>query len=189
MLTDRWDVSHVCIAVPDLEVAMGTYTEAFGIEWGTVLHFSEEGLVVSPEQTMEMTVVAPGIGEGASMEGLREVCSTNGGGIAAGLPVAALELAHAAGFSPASTLWGCPDGREYVHHISYWVDDMEAESRSLMDKGFTLEITTAPGDVARGFGYLVSPAGLRIELSDRSTKAAVARYYTTGVLDFETVGA
>jgi catechol 2,3-dioxygenase-like lactoylglutathione lyase family enzyme len=190
MLIDRWDVAHVCMAVDDLDAAMARYTAAFGIEWGPVLVFSGEGLVLSASRTIEMRVVAPPYGDGVSMQGLREVCSINGGTTGPeGLPFTALELAHAEDSSPAYTIWGCPAGREYVHHIAYWVDSVEDESRHLLEQGFELEFTTYPGDVARGFGYLRSPGGLRIELSDRATKAAVGRFYTTGQFDTGAVAA
>src|SRR5579864_1957629 len=122
MLTDRWDLAHICIAVDDLDAGMARYTEAFGLEWGPILNFSSEGLVLSPTHTMPMATIAPGLGGPMSMEGLREVWSVNGATVNdVGLPVAPLELAHARNFSPAHTIWGCTDGREYVHHIAYWV--------------------------------------------------------------------
>jgi catechol 2,3-dioxygenase-like lactoylglutathione lyase family enzyme len=184
MLIDRWDVSHVCMAVDDLEAAMARYTAAFGVRWGPVLTFSADGLVVSEQTTVPMPVVAPRYGAGLSMEGLREVCSMNGGTVGPeGLPVAGIELAHARESSPAYPLWGCDGGREYVHHIAYWVDSVEDESRHLIEQGFELELAPPPGDVARGFGYLRSPGGVRIELSDRSTKEAVGRFYSTGRFD------
>lgn len=190
MLTDHWDVAHICMAVDDLDAAMARYTAAFGIEWGPVLVFSGEGLILPDNSTVALPVVAPPYGDGVTMEGLREVCSINGGAIGAeGLPLAALELAHAEKSSPAYPIWGCPDGREYVHHIAYWVDSVEDESRHLIDQGFELELTTPPADVARGFGYLRSPGGHRIELSDRATKSAVGRFYSTGQFDLGAVAA
>jgi catechol 2,3-dioxygenase-like lactoylglutathione lyase family enzyme len=184
MLIDRWDIAHICFAVDDLEAAMERYTDAFGLEWGPILNYSSEGLVVSPTQTLRMATVAPSHGGPMSMEGLREVWSVNGATVnSAGLPLPALELAHARNFSPAYTIWGCPGGNEYVHHIAYWVDDIEAESRHLVDRGFTVEFTSPPGDQLRGFGYLVSPGGMRVELEDIRRKEPIAKWFSTGVLD------
>jgi catechol 2,3-dioxygenase-like lactoylglutathione lyase family enzyme len=190
MLIDRWDTAHICIAVDDLEAAMARYTDAYGLEWGPILTYSSEGLVLSPSETMPMAVVTPGLGEGVSLEGLREVWSVGGPTVGPeGLPIAALELAHAESFSPAHTIWGCPPGQEYVHHIAYWVDDLEAESRHLVERGFTVEFTTPPGDLLRGFGYLRSPGGLRIELEYRDRKATIAQWFATGELDASAVRA
>ncbi len=184
MLIDRWEVAHICIAVDDLDAAMTRYTQTFGLEWGPVMTFSSEGLVLSPTNTMPMAAVAPRVGGHASLDGLREVWSVNGATVnAVGLPVPAIELAHARGFSPAYTIWGCPPGQEYVHHLAYWVDDVEAESRHLVERGFSVELTAPPGDVLRGFGYLRSPGGLRIELEDIRRKEPIARWFTTGVLE------
>jgi Glyoxalase/Bleomycin resistance protein/Dioxygenase superfamily len=184
MLAERWDVAHICIAVDDLDAAMARYTDAFGLRWGPIMTFSDEGLVLSPTETMPMPTVAPGLGEGGIMDGLREVWSVNGVNVSPeGLPIPALELAHARAFSPAFTIWGCPNGQEYVHHMAYWVEDLEAESRHLVERGFSVEFTMPPGDLLRGFGYLRSPAGLRIELEDRARKGPIARYLETGVLE------
>jgi catechol 2,3-dioxygenase-like lactoylglutathione lyase family enzyme len=184
MLVDRWDIAHICIAVDDLDAGMARYTEAFGLEWGPILNYSSEGLVLSPTNTMPMPSIAPGLGDGLSLEGLREVWSVNGPTKGPeGLPLPALELAHARSFSPAFTIWGCQPGQEYVHHIAYWVDDLETESRHLVDNGFVVEFTQPPGDLIRGFGYLRSPGGLRIELENRARKGPIANWFATGELD------
>lgn len=169
---------------------MARYTAAFGVRWGPVLRFSAEGLVLDGDRTVEMPVVSPPYGDKVTMEGLREVCSINGGMTGPeGLPVAGLELACAEPSSPAYPLWGAAIGHEYMHHIAYWVDSVQDESRHLIEQGFELELTAPPGGIARGFGYLRSPGGVRIELSDRSTKAAVGRFYSTGQFDHGAVAA
>ena len=184
MLSDRWDVAHICIAVDDLDAGMARYAEAFGLEWGPILYYSAEGLVLSPTHTMPMATCAPGHGEGISMDGLREVWSVNGGTpTASGLPLVPIELAHARDFSPAYTIWGCPHGQEFVHHIAYWVDDIEAESTKLIEQGWTVEFTAPPGDRLRGFGYVRSPGGIRIELEDIRRKEPIAKWFATGTLD------
>jgi catechol 2,3-dioxygenase-like lactoylglutathione lyase family enzyme len=177
MLTDHWDISHICIAVPDLEAAMTEYSAAFGVRWSPLLDYS--GAVT-------LDVASPLHGHGATMLGLREVLSRDGAAaIAGGPPFAGLELAHAEPFSPAWTIWGCPDKRQYVHHICYWVDDIEAESAHLVEHGLARELTVAPGDRARGFAYHVSPGGFRIELMRREDKAAIAGWFATGELELE----
>ena len=67
-----------------------------------------------------------------------------------------------------------------MHHIAYWVDDLEAESRHLVDNGFIVELTQPPGDLIRGYGYLRSSGGLRIELEKRARKGPIAKWFATG---------
>jgi catechol 2,3-dioxygenase-like lactoylglutathione lyase family enzyme len=178
MLTDRWDIAHICIAVPDMEQAMKHYEAAFGIEaWGPLLDYTEG---------VEIDVASPMLGGEVSMRGLGEIWSLSGSEIVSGSPpFAPFELASAAPFSPSSTIWGCPDGREYVHHICYWVDDLVAEADHLIENGFSLELTIAPGDRAKGFAYLVSPAGMRVELMQQSDKAAFGRWLKSGVIELD----
>jgi hypothetical protein len=175
MLVDRWDLGHICIAVDDLDAAMERYSRDFGMEWSAIMTFTEGGLVLGDGSLMEMPVTSPVHGEGVSMEGLREVWGTRG--IDTGddvMPAATIELCSARPFSPAYTIWGCPTGQEYVHHIAWWVEDTEAESRNLIDQGYRVEFTTPPGDLLRGFGYLLSPFGLRVELQPVDFKGPTA---------------
>jgi catechol 2,3-dioxygenase-like lactoylglutathione lyase family enzyme len=177
MLTDYWDISHICIAVPDLDAAMTMYRKAFGVRsWGPLIDFTDD----------HMEVVSPLLGSAASMRGLREVGAKDGSDIVTGgPPFAALELAEAAPFSPAASIWGCPGGRHYVHHLCFWVDDIEAESAHLVEHGFALELTRTPGPAVRGFGYHLSPTGMRVELMGRDAKAPHATWLKTGVMTRE----
>ncbi len=181
MLTDHWDIAHICIAVDDLESAMATYEAAYGVTaWGPLLEFSDENT----------DVFSPLHGQKVSGEGFREIWAKNGTDIVAGgPPFAPIELAHAQRFTPAFTIWGAETGKHYVHHICYWVDDLEAESAHLAEHGFALELTLAPGDRARGFAYHLSPTGMRIELMRREDKPAVATWLEEGesVLDWSTM--
>jgi catechol 2,3-dioxygenase-like lactoylglutathione lyase family enzyme len=177
MLTDNWDISHICVAVDDLEAAMTMYSQSFGVDkWGPLLEFTEDN----------MDVASPLLGDRVSMVGLREVWARSGSTVVTeGPPFAPLELAHAERFSPAFSIWGCPDGRHYLHHICYWVDDLEAESAHLVEQSFARELTMAPGDPARGFAYHLSPTGMRVELMRREDKPAIARWLETGELDLD----
>jgi catechol 2,3-dioxygenase-like lactoylglutathione lyase family enzyme len=173
MITDDWDIAHVCIAVPDLEGAMEEHSRAFGVEWGSIAAFSSEAI----------TVVSPLLGDGASVDGLRAVWTHNGSKLVSeGPPYAPLELMQADRFSPAFTIWGCPDGRQHIHHICYWVDDLEAESAHLVENGFGVELTLEGGDPSRGFAYHRSATGMRIELMRTADKAAMAGWLQTGEL-------
>jgi catechol 2,3-dioxygenase-like lactoylglutathione lyase family enzyme len=180
---DHCDVSHICIAVDDLDRAMVRYGEAFGMEWAAPHTWSNEGLVLPSGAVVNMPFVMPLYDSRAGIEGLSGAYGINGMTGADGWPAAVIELAHAEKGSPAFTIWGCPPGHEYMHHIGYWVSDVEAESRHLITHGFAVEFTIPPGDVARGFGYHVSAGGLRIELLDRVNKPATWKFHTTGVLE------
>lgn len=177
MLTDRWDISHICIAVPDLEAGMREYEQSFGVRrWGPLLDFSDDNMDVGSQLH----------GDRVSMAGLREIWARDGADLGGdGPPYAPLELACAEPFSPSYAIWGCPNGRQYVHHICYWVDDIEAESAHLIEHGFALEVTMAPGDKVRGFGYHLSPTGMRVELMRRQDKAAIGRWLATGELELD----
>ena len=111
MVTDDWDITHICIAVPDLEAAMERYARAFGIDWGPIALFSSDHFAVTS------TILDDGFG----VDGLRAVWAKNGSAAVAGAPpFAPFELMHAAPGSPAFAIWGCRDGREYLHHVCYW---------------------------------------------------------------------
>jgi catechol 2,3-dioxygenase-like lactoylglutathione lyase family enzyme len=178
MLTDHWDISHICVAVPDLEQGMKDYEAAFGVKsWGPLLDFTDG---------VDMEIGSQLHGKQVSMLGLKEIWSRNGSDIVSvGPPFAPLELACAEQFSPSYSIWGCPDGREYIHHICYWVDDIAAEGAHLIENGWSIEVTTAPGDRAKGFAYLLSPAGMRVELMQRGDKAAIGKWLETGELELD----
>jgi catechol 2,3-dioxygenase-like lactoylglutathione lyase family enzyme len=155
-----WDISHITVAVPDIEAAMAGYATAFGVEWGKLEDFSG------------MEIAAPLYpDEEISMEGLRLVWSRTN---------PALELAQATSGSPAERLWGVEKGEHRLHHVCYWVDDLGAASEYLADRGFALEITLPPGDVATGFAYHRNAEGMRVELMRSEDKPAVDRWLATG---------
>jgi catechol 2,3-dioxygenase-like lactoylglutathione lyase family enzyme len=174
MLTDRWDISHICLAVRDLDTAMELYANAFGMDWATPIDFAAMPLVGDSD-------VHEG---GVSHNGLRAVLSRNGGAVRAGVPLAALELAAAEPGSPAFRMWGCPDGRDYVHHIAYWVDDFDDETRHLAGHGFAREMYIDLGGGAE-VAYYTSPSGLRLELQNSAFKPATARFLATGKLELD----
>ena len=51
-----------------------------------------------------------------------------------------------------------------VHHVSYWVDDLEATTGVLTALGWTVEATGLEPDGSPRFRYLVGTDGHRIEL-------------------------
>ena len=168
MLNDSWDISHICIAVDDLENAMAEYSAAFGLEWGPVIEITPEFAATMPEG-------------GSTVEGLREVISRNGA-TEETWPTGAIQLASADESAPAYASFACTDGKHFVHHIAYWVDDVEAESAQLLKHGYTCEFLMGPEGRPMGACFK-SPAGVRIEISSSQTKLPAARFLATGKLD------
>lgn len=167
MLADSWEIFKICFAVPNLEVAMAEYERALGIVWGPIR--IPHG--VAPSDVFE---------GGISHEGSVAVLSTNTPESAfPGLPAAALELAYAEAGSPAFALWGCPDGKTYLHHIAYWVDDIAAESRHLLECGWRRELYL-PAEGEPRVIYHQSRLGLRVSLLSSSVKAATATRIAAG---------
>jgi hypothetical protein len=163
MLTDKWDVAHICLAVDDLAAAMDHYARALGVEWSPTIAFPAEFVVAS--DVFE---------DGVSHEGLEIAISRQ--------ERAALELACAEPGSPAFRMWGTDKGRHYVHHVAYWVHDLEAEARHLAEHGFVREMWVEPGDKPLT-AYYTSGSGTRIELYSTALEPIQAKFLATGELD------
>jgi hypothetical protein len=153
MITDRWDIVHIAIAVPDLERAMEEYTRGMGVEWGPVFD------VRLPDDVEADPA-------GFTTDGLRATVQRAGT-----VAVAPLELVWAAPGSPAFELYGCPDGQDYLHHVAYWVDDFDGESRHLSDQGFEREMLCRR-EGKNLFAYHKSKTSMRIELYPAESKRA-----------------
>jgi hypothetical protein len=125
VIFERWHIAHIAVAVDDLEEAMRDYSEAYGIVWGPVFG-------VPPDLEAKSDVYQGGV----SHDGLRAVLSQAG---PTSVSIAPLELICAEPDSQAVRLWGCPDGRHYVHHICYYVEDVDADSRYLSRLGHERE--------------------------------------------------
>src|SRR4051794_7849576 len=89
VLTDHWDISHICIAVDDLEAAKAIYGKAYGVtEWGPLLEYTEE--------TGSMDLASQVWSADVGTVGLRQIWAKNGSDIVAGgPPFACIELAEA----------------------------------------------------------------------------------------------
>lgn len=160
MIIDEWDLAHVAVVVDDLDAAMAMYSGAFGIQWGEVFEVPQDAVAKSD-------VYEPPI----SHAGLRAVYSRTGSSaVTSVFPFAPLELIWADPSSPAAELWGCPDGRHYVHHLCFWVKDLVAESQHLLERGFERE-WYAEADGRLAAAYHRSKSSMRIELYDVAQKA------------------
>lgn len=156
MIADKWDVAHIAVVVSDLERAKEEYAQGLGIDWAP--SFDMPADLVSGSDLHE---------QGVSFEGLTAVLPLKHAG------PAPIELIHTVPSSPAALVWGCPDGKDYVHHIAYYVDDIVEESQQLSDLGWIREWYVDLDGPLR-MAYHKSEQGLRIELVDASIKDQVA---------------
>ena len=80
---------------------------------------------------------------------------------------------------PGSKVWHS-DGRPMTfHHLGFWVDDVEAASRQLVEAGYPVQ---AGGLNERG-GYRYTyheVEGLRVEMADAAARPAFERWAVTG---------
>ncbi|OHV35806.1 hypothetical protein CC117_19270 [Parafrankia colletiae] len=65
------------------------------------------------------------------------------------------------------TIW-MPSPGNPIHHLGYFVDDITAASRALVDAGVPLDACGTGPIRPSGFAYHTTAAGLRIELAPRS---------------------
>ena len=69
------------------------------------------------------------------------------------------------------TVFDGPPG-DHVHHLSYWVDELDAATAGLAAAGWRVEADGLADDGTVGYRYLVSPGGMRIELGLEGNRAA-----------------
>jgi catechol 2,3-dioxygenase-like lactoylglutathione lyase family enzyme len=167
MISENWDVSHICIAVTDLEAAREQYARAFGMDWSPIMDFPAE--FIAGSDVLE---------NGVSHEGLRVQFSRNGGPAKGGVPSTTIELACAEKGSPADAMWGCPAGVNYFHHVAFWVDDIEAESKHMIESGFPREMNVVIGGASTCAYH--TKDGTRIELWSEAMRAPTAQFLATG---------
>jgi Glyoxalase/Bleomycin resistance protein/Dioxygenase superfamily len=146
---------HIGIRVPSLEGAMAELGAALGITWCSVQQREQQ--VWLPEQ-------------GLATLRLRFTYSAEG--------PQHVELLEG---SPGS-LWDGND-RTGIHHQGVWVDDVAAETRRLMEAGWTLELAqAAPDDGFGHFSYVRSPDGVLIEPVSAAVAPMFERWWAGGDL-------
>ena len=141
---------------------MDHYADALGLTWSRILEL--------PADARAQSDVDP---DGVPLGGLRAVLAvTPREARTAEYPSAPLELLHAAPGSPAYAMWGCPEGRDYFHHICYFVENVDSESRALSGRGFIREyFAEEQGTIT--VAYHKSPTSIRIELYPLGVKQEV----------------
>lgn len=82
----------------------------------------------------------------------------------------------------AGSLW---DGRDNpgLHHIGVWSDDVAADTRAMLDRGWSLEMAQAHPDHNFGaFTYVRPPSGLIVEFVWSALQPMFNRWFAGGPL-------
>jgi len=81
------------------------------------------------------------------------------------------------------TVW-MPVPGSGLHHVGYWVDDVEAESAALEAAGLSLEVAGVGPDGNPYWAYYSDGIGPRLELVSRAAKPMIDAWTTTGKMPF-----
>lgn len=147
------DQFHVGIRVRDIETAMRELGAGLNVTWA------------EPRDVVEQALWTPATG--LQHHHLRFTYSAEG--------PQHLELLQ----GPVGSFWDGDDGPG-AHHIGIWVDDVTAETRSLVHDGWTLLGAQRDPMAGEGFGvfsYLQPPTGFIVELVDRKVEASFEQWW------------
>ena len=138
------DLFHTGLVVDDIEAARRSFGAAFGIEFTEPVHSSHP--VRTPNGVVEReSLVSFSRGGGHHIELIEQV---------------------------AGGVWEPSGGRPRLHHLAFWVDDLQAESARLEALGMPLVVTAAGQEPVSSFAYHDPGAGaLFFELSPRTKQA------------------
>lgn len=136
-------VAHVGIVVDDLEAAMAEVPAVGG--WSSILE---------PETTVRLA-------DGSIERRMVRYVT------AAGAPAHVKLIESAPG-----SIWAPTGGVQQLHHLTYWVEDLETATALLHKAGYRTEGDGLEDDGSVRFRYLLSPLGLRVELGLLANKPA-----------------
>jgi catechol 2,3-dioxygenase-like lactoylglutathione lyase family enzyme len=136
------DWYHTAVIVPDVEEAMARLTHLAGHEWMMPVEHPVQVWSADGEATATLRMVySHGEPGDPRLELIQEV--------------------------PGSPWVRSPQSA--IHHIGYFVDDLQASSQALVDEGVPLEVCGCMGPTRpTGFAYHLTPEGLRIEVVRRT---------------------
>ena len=155
-MIDYQRLFHTGVLVPDLDLAMTELGDGLGMTWAQAQD--------SPAQR-----VWPPEG-GSDALPLRFTYSCDG--------PQHVELLE----GPIDSIW---DGTANpgIHHQGIWVDDVESETRHLLDAGWDLRLAQLPPN--EGFGaytYVQPPTGLMVEFVSSAMVSRFERWWAGGSL-------
>ena len=150
------DLYHTGLVVNDLQEAMRTMTAAVGAQWAEPVHATLP--VRTPHGIVEReSWVTFSTGEPHHIELIEAVW----GGV-----------------------WVPDDGGPRLHHLGFWVDDLQAESARLEGLGLPLRVTGVGGEGAISFAYHDAGQGaLFLELNSRSKRTQLYEWLERGSND------
>ena len=146
------DLFHIGIVVEEFDATLADLSETFGYEWCDEM--SNPASVVYADDT---TAVVPS----------SFVYSKN--------PPPRLEIIR----TIPGTLW-VPATGSGVHHIGYWCDDVPAQTETLAEHGFDVEVKGVRPDGVPHWVYLRHRHGPRVELVTRDLQPILEKYFSTG---------
>ncbi|TQR88588.1 VOC family protein [Mycobacterium hodleri] len=133
------DLYHTGIVVPDLEAEMARLGEMAGYRWTTPMSNDVTVRIGADVRRVEMSFVYS-------------------------LQAPHIELIQAVPGTP----WLSAPGNA-VHHLGYFTDTFTETADALQRNGFQIEVTAdSPSSQPALFAYFVDPAGVRIEIVDRT---------------------
>ncbi len=147
-MIDPARIYHIGIVVQDLDRAMDELGTSCGYTWSDV-------------RTLNSGLVTP---SGPASVSARVVFTRQG--------PPWLEFIE----GPAGSVWSAVGGNA-LHHLGFYVDDLEAESARLASLGMAFEVGAAgPDGRLSGFAYHNNPQGGRLELVDARLKDGLERW-------------
>jgi catechol 2,3-dioxygenase-like lactoylglutathione lyase family enzyme len=150
----EWEVSHICLAVDDLDTWVERYSAMLGTRWSSLVVIDDEWITASGERELIQ-------GRGAWASGQSPW----------------LELFEGALGSP----WEIAPGQARLDHIGYWADDMDACAAQLVASGHVLEYAMHPPENGLvGFAYYRHPTGIRVEIHEGRDREAFKRWVDHG---------
>ena len=136
---------HVGIATRDLDEAMASVGQLFGLEWAEEQPHLETPKMRNADGDVDWV--------------LKRVVHSMGGPMR-------VELLEG---GPGS-VWAT-DEVAVLHHVAYWVDDVAATVASLEADGWSLDVTIATDDGRPSmFAYMTKPGNARVELTEASRR-------------------
>ena len=153
-MIDPAQIYHIGVVVQDLDRAMDELGTSLGYTWTTV-------------RTMNTSVLVP---VGAPKPISLRLAFTRSG-------PPWLEFIE----GPADSVWSAAGGNT-LHHVAFYVDDLEDEKQRLESLGMAFEVGgMGPDGRLSGFAYHVNPHGGRVELVDARLRDGMERWLSGGL--------
>ena len=153
-MIDPSQLYHIGVVVQDLDRAMDELSTALGYTWTTV-------------RTMDTSVLVP---SGPPKPICLRLAFTKQG-------PPWMEFIE----GPADSVWSAAGGNT-LHHVAFYVDDLEGERERMESLGMTFEVGgLGPDGRLSGFAYHLNPHGGRVELVDARLRDGMERWMSGGI--------